>query len=46
MMRPFTANGNLLKQACPMDDILRELSTQLMEFKALKEKCGSSIASV
>lgn len=43
MIRPFAANRSLLDQACPMDDILSELSAQLAEFKALKEKSGPRI---
>lgn len=40
MIRPFRATRSLLEQACPMDEILQELSAQLAEFKALKEDMG------
>lgn len=40
MIRPFDAARSLLEQACPMDEILRELSAQLAEFKELKENRG------
>ena len=36
IVRPFSANRNLLEQACPMDEVLQELSAQLAEFRALK----------
>ena len=36
MIRPFRAGRNLLEEACPMDEILQELSAQLAEFRALK----------
>lgn len=38
MIRPLAAEANLLSHACPIDDIIRELSVQLTEFKALKAK--------
>lgn len=40
MIRPFDATRSLLEQACPMDEILQELSAQLAEFKELKENRG------
>ena len=36
MVRPFRPDRNLLEEACPMDEILQELSAQLAEFRALK----------
>ena len=36
MVRPFRADRNLLEDACPMDEVLAELSAQLAEFRALK----------
>ena len=45
MIRPFAAGRSLLEQACPMDDILQELSAQLAEFRALKEKRGPRITA-
>lgn len=38
MIRPLAADGNLLLHAAPIDDIIKELSVQLAEFKALKAK--------
>jgi len=38
---PFS-QGNLLDNACPMDDILGHIAAQLAEFKALKEKSGKA----
>ena len=43
LIRPFEAGRSLLEQACPMDDILQELSAQLAEFRALKDKTGPHI---
>ena len=43
LIRPFETGRSLLEQACPMDDILQELSAQLTEFKALKNKAGPNI---
>lgn len=40
MIRPFDASRSLLDQACPMDEVLDELSAQLAEFKALKNNKG------
>ena len=40
MICPFNATRGLLDQACPMEEILQELSAQLAEFKALKENPG------
>lgn len=45
MVRPLAAGTNLLSQACPLDDILKELSAQLMEFKALNAKQDAGITS-
>ena len=36
MVRPFRVDRNMLEEACPMDEILQELSAQLAEFRALK----------
>lgn len=36
IVRPFQTDRNLLEQACPMDEILQELSAQLAEYRALK----------
>lgn len=36
MVRPFRTDQNLLEEACPMGEILQELSAQLAEFRALK----------
>ena len=38
MITPFQTGQNLLDQACPMDDVLGQITAQLMEFKALKER--------
>lgn len=45
MIYPLTGGTNLLSHACPIDDIMKELSVQLTEFKALKEKQGPGISS-
>lgn len=45
MVRPLAADTNLLSHACPIDDIIQELSVQLTEFKALKAKQGPGITS-
>jgi adenylate cyclase len=45
MVRPLAAGTNLLSQACPLDDVVKELSAQLMEFKALKAKQDAGITS-
>lgn len=37
MVAPFRVGRNLLENACPMQQILDEVSTQLAEAKALKE---------
>ena len=42
MIRPFK-DKNALAQACPMAEIIRELSSQLAEFRALKEKKGPAV---
>lgn len=41
MVVPFNRE-NLLESACPMDDVLGHISAQLAEFKALKDKKGST----
>lgn len=42
MIRPFE-NG-MLNQACPMSDILGELSSQLAELKTFKEQADFDMA--
>lgn len=42
MIRPFS-NG-MLNQACPMSDILGELTSQLGELKAFKEQADFTMA--
>jgi len=42
MIRPFE-NG-MLNQACPMSDILGELSSQLEELKMYKEQADFTMA--
>lgn len=45
MVRPFAAGRSLLEQACPMDEVLLELSAQLAEFKELKQQRGPRITA-
>ena len=45
MVRPFVADENLLEKACPMDEILKELSAQLAEFRALKALTAPVVAT-
>ncbi len=45
MVRPFAAGRSLLEQACPMDEVLHELSAQLAEFKELKKQRGPRITA-
>ena len=40
MVHPFSTGRNILLQAAPMEDILRELSTQLAELRAFKQQEG------
>lgn len=42
MIRPFS-NG-MLSQACPMSDVLSELSSQLEELKTYKEQADFTMA--
>lgn len=45
MIRPLATNSNLLLHASPIDDIIKELSVQLTEFKALKAKRDAGMTS-
>ncbi|KAJ9244931.1 hypothetical protein DTO169E5_1312 [Paecilomyces variotii] len=46
MMRPFKPGDKLEDHAVPMGEIMRELQTQLAEFKALKEQLSVSTSSL
>ena len=37
MVAPFQKGRNLLRDACPIQQVIEEIQTQLAEFKALKE---------
>lgn len=45
-MRPFKPGDKLEDHAVPMGEIMRELQTQLAEFKALKEQLSVSTSSL
>lgn len=40
MIRPF--KDGMLKQACPMSDIIDELTSQLSEYRSLREQAEQS----
>lgn len=40
MVTPFKGSGNLLEQACPMNEILGHIAAQLAECKMLQERKG------
>lgn len=42
MIRPFSSG--MLNQACPMDEILGELASQLQELKTYKEEADFDMA--
>ena len=44
MVRPLIPGKNLLEQAVPMGDILKELADSLAELKAYKESEGPILA--
>ena len=44
MVRPLVPGQNLLEQAVPMGEILKELAAQLAELKAYKESEGPILA--
>lgn len=45
MIRPFNTTDNLLQQACPMGEVLQEVSAQMAELKVLKELYDPIVAS-
>lgn len=46
MMRPFRAGDRLEDHAVPIGEVMQQLSTQLAEYRALKEQMATGVAGI